>query len=308
MTDKGIFLHEFKAMACLCQITMAGVSREKARNLAIKAENEVRRIEQKYSRYRDDSVIHAINHQAGVAAVQCDEETLALLDNADLLYQFSDGLFDITSGVLRRAWKFETACPPTPSVLQESLSLIGWNKVVRTDTSLYLPAAGMEIDFGGFGKEYAADRAAQILFTEGVRSGHVNLGGDIHVLGPKPDGSPWNIGIRHPRRDDKPIATLPLSIGALATSGDYERYFDYLGKRYCHVLNPKTGQPAQSWQSISVVSSDTLSAGSLSTIAMLMEEHALEFLRSANVDFLAVSNKGEVFSEEREEESKYVEE
>lgn len=302
MTDNGIFLHEFKAMACLCQVTMAGISREKALNFAKKAENEVRRIERKYSRYRDDSVIYAINHQAGVAPVECDEETLALLDNADLLYQFSDGLFDITSGVLRRVWQFDKACPPDSADVQETLPLIGWDKVVRTDASVYLPSVGMELDFGGFGKEYAADCAAQKLLAEGVRSGYVNLGGDMRVLGPKLDGSPWNIGIRHPRRDDKPIATLPLSVGALATSGDYERYFDYEGRRYCHVLNPKTGQAAQGWQSISVVSVDTLSAGSLSTIAMLMEGNALEFLRSANVDFLAVSSSGEVFSAERDEE------
>ncbi len=307
MTDNTIFVHEFTAMACLCQITLAGTSQQQARVLALQAENEVRQIEQKYSRYRLDGVIHTINKQAGIAPVECDNETRALLANAAVLYEFSNGLFDITSGVLRKAWKFENGCPPDPEFLRDTLALVGWEKVVLTPTSLFLPQVGMELDFGGFGKEYAADSAAQLLIANGLLNGFVNLGGDIRVIGPKPDGAPWSIGIRHPRRDDKPIASLTLRIGALATSGDYERYFDFEGRRYCHVLNPKTGQPAQAWQSISVLASDALSAGSLSTIAMLMDEDGLEFLRGANVDFLAVSSKGEIYSEERGGDSTHAE-
>ncbi len=245
--NSTVFVHEFTAMASQCQVTLAGISREEALSLAGQAEAEVRRIERKYSRYREDSVVADINRMAGVSAVTCDEETLTLLDNAALLYAHSEGLFDITSGVLRRARQFDSRVPPSTEALHAVLPLIGWHKVQREGTQVMLPEAGMEIDFGGFGKEYATDRAAALLRRAGVRSGHVNLGGDLHVLGPKPDGSPWMIGIRHPRQGTHPLATIPLSEGALATSGDYERYFIHEGTRYCHILNrlPRHAQRRQ---------------------------------------------------------------
>ena len=101
----------------------------------------------------------------------------------------------------------------------------------------------MEIDFGGIGKEYAADRVATICLEHGLRHGLVNLGGDIRAIGPQADGTPWRVGIRHPRVQDAAIAGFDLAAGALATSGDYERYFEIDGKRYCHILNPTTGMP-----------------------------------------------------------------
>ena len=295
MNNSKPYLHEFKAMASLCQVLVAACSHEDAMAAAKRAEEEVRRIEQKYSRYRSDSVLSQINHKAGREAVSCDAETCHLLEKADLLYRHSDGLFDITSGVLRKAWHFDDPALPAPALLHELLGRVDWRKVEREADTVFLREPGMEIDFGGFGKEYATDRAAQILQAHGIRHGYVNLGGDLRIVGPKPDGEPWAIGIRHPRRDDKPIATIPVTHGALATSGDYERYFELDGQRYCHILNPKTGYPVRHWQSISVLATDTLSAGSLSTIAMLMEERALTFLRDSRLSFLAVNQQGECF-------------
>jgi thiamine biosynthesis lipoprotein len=153
----------------------------------------------------------------------------------------------------------------------------------------------MQIDFGGFGKEYAADRAALILQQHGVKHGFVNLGGDIHVLGPLPDGTAWTIGIAHPRKLDAQIAQVTISQGGIATSGDSERYFELDGKRYCHVLSPKTGWPVSSWQSISIIGANTIMAGALTTIAMLKESQALEFLTSYGLPYLAVRSDGELF-------------
>ena len=153
----------------------------------------------------------------------------------------------------------------------------------------------MEIDFGGFGKEYAADRAAAALLAQGIESGYVNLSGDVHVLGPKADGAPWGIGIQHPRDPRKVIATIPVHRGGLATSGDYERYFEQDGKRYCHILNPHTGMPVNHWQSVSVLASTTLTAGSLCTIAMLKEADALSFLEQAGAVYLALDAQGQAY-------------
>jgi len=157
-----------------------------------------------------------------------------------------------------------------------------------------LPQAGMEVDFGGFGKEYAADRAAALLRSAGVSGGYVNLGGDISVLGPRGDGSGWRLGIRHPRRDCALVDTLELGAGALATSGDYERYFEAGGVRYCHVLDPRSGWPVRYWQSVSVVAPTCAAAGAACTVAMLLGEHGLAFIREQSLPLLAIDASGVV--------------
>jgi thiamine biosynthesis lipoprotein len=236
-----------------------------------------------------------INAHSG--PVTCDEETLALLDRAALLHAHSGGLFDITSGVLRRVWNFKAARVPETAAVQALLPLIGMDGVIRDGNKVWLRTPGMELDFGGFGKEYAADCAAQVLASAGVRHGYVNLAGDMRVLGPRPDGTPWSIGIRHPRDKERLLASIPVSSGALATSGDYERCFEQDGQRYCHILNPRTGRPARTWQSVSVLAPSALIAGAFTTIAMLLEEEGLPFLRSTGLSFLAVDQSGTLYQE-----------
>jgi thiamine biosynthesis lipoprotein len=125
-----------------------------------------------------------------------------------------------------------------------------------------------------------------------LRHGLVNLGGDLRAIGPRADGSPWRVGIRHPRVDAAAIAGFDLAAGALATSGDYERYFDIGGRRYCHIMNPRTGMPVAHWQSISVVSPLCVVAGSCATIAMLLESGAEAFLDTQSVQWLGVAADG----------------
>jgi FAD:protein FMN transferase len=284
----------FDAMASSCEILIACESKKSAESAAEQAVMEVSRIEKKYSRYLSDSVVSRINASAGIESAACDEETANLLRFADAFFRSSGGLFDITSGVLRKAWDFRNALLPEPGKLASLLTLVGWEKVERTDTSVYLPQSGMEIDFGGFGKEYAADRAAELLKKHGVSHGYVNLGGDIRVVGPKPDGSPWVIGIQDPRNRNQTIASIPLYSGALATSGDYERFFEKDGTRYCHILNPGTGMPVHAWRSVTILAATTLLAGSRSTIAMLKEGGALAYLEGTGMKYLAVDSQGEI--------------
>ena len=290
-----IFDIPFTAMASNCQVVIAANDEKIAKELAALAVNEVRRIEQKFSRYRDDSIITKINRAAGKEAISCDDETLSLLNYANSLYQASSGLFDITSGVFRRVWNFKEQRLPTTSEVDEVRKLVDWQSVQRKEKTLQLPIAGMEIDFGGFGKEYAADRAASIVSHKGIRNGYVNLGGDLRVIGPKPNGDPWMIGIQDPRREKGHlIATIPVEEGGLATSGDYERFFEVDGKRYCHIVNPRTGQPASYWRSISVLAPLAVVAGNCTTIAMLMEEDGKDFLDRSGMRYLAIRHDGEV--------------
>lgn len=287
----------FRAMASPCEVVICGGTTEAAQHYAGVAEQEVLRIEHKYSRYREDSVVSQINRNAGASGVEVDDETLTLIAIADKLYQASAGRFDITSGVLRRAWQFREARLPLASDIAPLLPLIDWLAVERNGPSVRLPRAGMELDFGGFGKEYAADSAARLLQQAGITQGYVNLGGDLRVLGPKADGSPWMLGIQHPRDMQRMIATIPVVQGALATSGDYERFIDVAGQRYCHVLNPRTGFPVSHWRSVSVLAANAVMAGSFSTIAMLLESAGLEFLQKSGLSFLAIDHTGKVWQD-----------
>ena len=284
----------FEAMGSACEVVLASHTQNEAESMAKLAIDEVLRIERKYSRYTTDSIIAKINQQAGCGALQCDDETWALFQFATQLFDKSDGLFDITSGVLRQAWDFKKPEVPTSQKLEALLPLVGWQNVVLQDQSIALPLAGMEVDLGGFGKEYAADRAAQVLKEKGVTHGYVNLAGDMRFLGPKPTGEPWMIGIQDPRARDQVVATLPITMGGLATSGDYERFFELNGQRYCHVLNPKTGMPVSYWRSVSVTSPATVVSGCTTTMAMLKEADGLAFLQATGFDFFAIDHTGKV--------------
>jgi thiamine biosynthesis lipoprotein len=296
---------DFPAMASPCSIQMDGQDESAMRQAAAAAIAEVQRIEHKYSRYRDDSIVSRINQSAtNGAAVEVDAETAELLGFAHALWLMSNGLFDITSGVLRQAWDFRAGCLPEPAVLQSALDKVGWNKVERSGDTVRLMLPGMELDFGGFGKEYAADRAAAVLHSHGLAHALVNLGGDLHALGgralPELHDTAWQIDIQHPRADSpgdtSSLAVLALQQGGLATSGDYERFFVRDGQRYCHVLNPRTGWPVTHWQSVSVLAANTTTAGALTTIAMLKEADALGWLAAQGVRYLAVQHDGHVCS------------
>ena len=289
---------EFRAMASPCVLHVAGATMWPGalpKALAAAAA-EVRRIEQAYSRYPPDSIVARINAAAGGAApVPLDAEAAALLGFADRLHRDSNGLFDITSGVLRRAWDFKAERVPAAAELEALCNLIGWGRVEFDGRSIRLPSAGMELDFGGFGKEYAADRAAQVLLEAGLRHGYVNLGGDLRLLGPMPDGGPWRLGIAHPRRAGEVMAGFEMRGGALATSGDYERFFIGAdGRRYSHILDPRSGWPVQHWQSVSVLAPACLAAGALSTVAMLKGPDASDFLREQGVAWIGVDAAGQV--------------
>jgi FAD:protein FMN transferase len=292
-TALKLFKFSFAAMACQNELQFYWQDEASAHGVARDVIAEVQRIEAKYSRYRDDSTLTGINRSAGMAASTVDAETAALLTYANACYSQSGGLFDITSGVLRRAWNFREPRIPTQLELDALLPLVGWQKLTWQNPVLWLPA-GMEIDFGGIGKEYAADRAGSVALERGIRHGFINLGGDIRVLGPHPDNTPWLIGITHPRKNNAVLASMAIPSGALATSGDYERFFELDGKRYSHILDPRTGYPVTGLQSVTVVGPLCTVAGSLCTIAMLKGNEGGSFLAVQELPWLAVDSQGRI--------------
>ncbi|MDP3857576.1 MAG: FAD:protein FMN transferase [Stagnimonas sp.] len=276
-------------MGSPCELRVWGCAAE----VLTAARAELERLEAKYSRYRDDSLTTRINRSAGSAALALDAETAGLLDYAQQAWQQSGGRFDLSTGVLRRAWDFKSGKLPDPAVLATARACVGWQKLEWQRPRLRLPE-GMELDFGGLVKEYAADRVAALLRERGARGGMVDLGGDIAVVGPQPDGSAWRIGIRDPRRREAALAVIELARGGLATSGDYERGMSIAGVRYSHLLDPLSGQPVRGAASVSVAAPLCLLAGTASTSAMLMGEGAEAWLRDLGLPWLLVGQDAEL--------------
>ncbi len=253
------------------------------------AETEARRIEEKFSRYRRDNLVDQINHSGG-RPIDVDEETALLINYAATCHEMSDGMFDITSGVLRRVWTFDGGSRvPARNAVQKCLQHVGWWRVKWEKPTLTLPS-GMEIDFGGIGKEYAVDRAAALIGSRTRNSYVVNFGGDLYVAGLRRGNRTWGIGVDDPgRTGEAALVRMDASTGGIATSGDARRYVRWRGKRLGHILNPKTGWPvAGAPRSITVVGRTCMEAGTLSTLAYLQGAGARAYLEEQGVQFWIV--------------------
>lgn len=262
----------FQAMGSHCEVQLFDESRIHAKRLAQKLSAEANRLEKKYSRFKTDSLVSLINAQAGDRhGIKIDQETKLLFDHALTCYEESGELFDITSGQLSRIWDFKSGQVPDQKLIAKALENTGFHKLNWQQSRLYLPA-GIEIDFGGIVKEYAADSLAKLARALGSNSGLINLGGDFSVIGPMPENESWPIGIADPNSTNPIMASISLNDGGLASSGDYERFFFFEGERYSHILNPKTGWPSKGLRAVSVASHLCTVAGSMASIAMLKDE------------------------------------
>lgn len=288
-----LFRYPFTAMGSPCELQLYATHAGQVGAVADLAIAEAIRLESRYSRYRADSWLSQINQVAAAGgSIAVDEETTSLLNYAQTCYEQSDGLFDITSGLLREAWDFKSGRLPLQTQIEVLLARIGWHQLRWQAPRLSFPP-GMQLDFGGIVKEYAADRLASLCWNARCRHGFINLGGDIRVLGPHPDGSPWRIGVKHPRSESAdPLRIIELTQGGIASSGDYERGIEINGTRYGHILNPKTGWPVQYLAAVTVVADLCVLAGSAATIGMLKEQAGPEWLANLGLDYVWVDTAG----------------
>jgi FAD:protein FMN transferase len=256
--------------------------RGEAARIARRAEDEARRIERKFSRYREESVVSEINRNAGRTPVAVDEETDALVASAIGLAALTEGRFDPTVGVLRRAWDFRSGRVPSHEEVDALLPLVDASSVSRRDGTVFLRRAGMELDLGGVGKEYAVDRVASVLREEGVPAAIVNFAGDVRTVGRRLDRHPWKVGVRDPRHPGRVrFSVRPMADAGVATSGDYERGFVKDGRRYHHILDARTGWPARGVASVTVVAASADAAGRYASAAFLLGfERGLALLES----------------------------
>jgi FAD:protein FMN transferase len=284
--DADHWIGRFVAMASPCEVLIEQASDALAREVLDVVASEAWRIERKYSRYRNDSVVHRINDNAG-REIEVDDECANLLDFATTLTRLSEGAFDITSGVLRKAWTFDGGDHvPAQAQIDALLDLVGWHRVEWRRPVLKL-RTGMQIDLGGIGKEYAVDSAAGLIEKMAPElSCLVNFGGDVAVRSPRQDGKPWRVGIESYARAGAAERIVQLSRGALATSGDSRRFVFHRGQRYSHILDARTGWPVRNAPHSITVAADTCTqAGTLTTLAMLKGAKAEELLKASGVRY-----------------------
>jgi thiamine biosynthesis lipoprotein len=272
----------FMAMASPCVVLVDTDDAALGAQVGEIVKAEALRVEAKFSRYRH-SVVTEINEAAG-QAVEVDDETADLIGYSMVCHTLSEGFIDITSGALRRVWTFDgSGTVPSEIQVREALQHVGWQRVFWERPILRLEP-GMEIDFGGIGKEYAVDRALALAEAHSRAPILVNLGGDLRVSGPRRDGTPWYVAIENVDRVGAAVGMLELKSGALATSGDTHRRVVSAGVRYGHILNPKTGWPiSDAPRSVTVHAATCTEAGLLAKLALLRGARAEEFLKLEKV-------------------------
>lgn len=285
-----VLLRRFDAMASPCEVLVDTDDPGEADALLRVAEAEAKRIEHAFSRYRAGNVVHAINNAHG-RPVRVDAETAHLLDYAVACWEASDGMFDITSGALRRVWKFDGGdrVPPKRAI-REVLEYVGWHRVAWENPVLTMPE-GMEIDLGGIGKEYAVDRAAALVAARSASPFLLNFGGDLYASRPRRGNLPWIVGVDDPARTgESALYRVEFPRGGIATSGDARRFVQWRGRRLGHILDPRTGWPvAGAPRSVTVLGETCMEAGTLSTLAYLRGRGAREFLEEQGVEFRLVA-------------------
>lgn len=263
---------------------------------------EVTRIENLISDWKPETQVSQVNSNAGVSPVKVDPEVFELAQRALALSKATNGAFDISFAAMDRIWKFDGSMTtmPLPQTIKKSVAKVGYMNIIldTANSTIFLKNKGMKIGFGALGEGYAADRCREMMLAKGIKSGIVNGSGDISTWGKQPDGSDWTIGITNPMKEDALIATVPLHDGAVVTSGSYEKFVIFNGKRYSHIINPATGYPATGLCSVTVFGPSTERANGFSTSMMVLgKDAAIEFIKKyPSYSYIIITDKGEIYS------------
>lgn len=259
---------------------------------------EVTRIENLISDWIPTTQISRVNNNAGIQPIKVDAEVYDLVERALKISKLTNGAFDISYASMDRIWKFDGSMKKMPSKeeIKKSVEKVGYQNVILNpkDTTIFLKNKGMKIGLGGIGQGYIADKIKELLKSKGCESGLVNVSGDISTWGKQIDGNPWTIAIINPMNKNKVFATFPLEDTAVETSGSYEKYVTFNGKRYSHIIDPRTGYPASGIVSISVFAKQTEMADALATgIFVMGVEVGLDFVNQIKgLECIIVDDKG----------------
>jgi len=275
----------FPALGTVCEVQYAAPGGDaQAATFERAAVGWVNAFEAKYSRFRPDSLVSRINAAAGQSWVEVDSEMEGLLALCDTLHFMTQGVLDPTALPLIRLWNYKAERPrvPAPGEIAAARALVGWKKVQRAPGKVFLPEPGMALDFGGFGKEYAVDLVAQIAVDHGIANALVDFGHDLRALGTPPGRPAWHIGLEDPAKPGTAAGSLGVTGKGVASSGDYLRCFVADGKRYGHIIDPRSGWPvANGCTQATVIANSCLQAGVLSTTAFVLGVPAgVEFIQA----------------------------
>ncbi len=304
LSAQKIYNRTLKLMGSRFDLTVVATDSLRANRAFEMATGEITRIERLISSWDPASQTSEINRQAGIAAVQVDRELFELIRRSLGISKLTDGAFDITYASMDRIWVFDGSMTqmPDPADVRSSVSRVGYDKIVLDEQALsvYLPEKGMKIGFGAIGKGYAADMARALLQKHGVSAGIINASGDMNAWGKPPHEDAWKVAITNPVRKDKVFAVLPLQDGAIVTSGDYERFVEFDGVRYAHIIDPRTGYPATGVVSVTVLAPKAELADALATSVFVMGvEAGLDRINQLpGVECIIIDHQGEVFSSE----------
>ncbi|QHI36250.1 FAD:protein FMN transferase [Kordia antarctica] len=289
-----------KLMGSRFDITVIAATEKEANTYIDIAVAEITRIENLISSWDSNSQTSEINRNAGIKPVKVDKELYDLIERAIHISKLTDGAFDISYASMDRIWKFDGSVTEMPkeSVIKASVAKVGYQNIVlnKENQTVFLKLEGMKIGFGAIGKGYAADKAKQLLQTKGVKAGIINASGDMNTWGKQTNGDDWNVGITNPLNKNNVFALLPISGKAVVTSGNYEKFIMLNGKRYSHIIDPRTGYPSSGIVSVSVFAPSAELADALATSIFVMgKDVGLNFINQLNgIECIIVDDKGKI--------------
>lgn len=256
-----------------------------------KAFDELSRISHKYSTFTNDNYMSEMNSAKGDFTL--DVETFYLLKQCDFAYKATDRTFDAALGNLIKLTGFEEGKPqmPTQKQIDSAIAITGWKHITLSDSMIMRRSAPVKVNFGGLGDGYSLDQAAKVILSMGIDTFLINAGGEVRA-----NGKTWNIGIQHPRKQNKYLGVLQLKDKSVSTSGDYEKFFEKGGKRYSHIIDPRTGKPCDNSQAVTIIANKGIRADALATgIFVLGPVEGMKAIKKLkNVECLIVDINGKV--------------
>ncbi len=300
MNAQNIFHQKLKLMGSRFDIYVVAPDSLTANKNIETAVMEISRIEKIISSWDQNSETSLINSNAGVKPVKVSSELFDLIKRSIAISKLTDGAFDITYASMDRIWRFDGTMKEFPSEdeIQKSVAKVGYkNIILNTDKgTVFLPIKGMKIGFGAIGKGYSADKAKALLISKGVEAGIINASGDMNTWGKKPDGEEWKVAITNPLNKNRAFALLPITDGAVVTSGNYEKYVVFNGIRYSHIIDPRTGYPATGIISATVFAPSAELADALATSIFVMgTEVGIDRINQLpKIECIIIDDKGDI--------------
>jgi FAD:protein FMN transferase len=298
-----IYKETRQSMYTVVTITVVSSAEDQAQKAINASFNELERLAALLNFYSDASELSAINREAGGKPVRVSKETIDIIKKSIFVSEMTEGVFDITVGPLVKLWDIRNEVIPDKQAIEEKQKIVGYKNIVVDDaaSTVFLKKKGTQMDLGGIIKGYAVDKVVDVLHANGIRSAVVAVGGEVRMLGRKPDGSLWTVGIQNPREkgpEDKVIATLDLSDKALSTSGDYIRYFEKDGVRYHHLIDPRTGYPSKQCGSTTIIADNNTTTDGFSKLFILGPDKGLAVAKQVGFDVIYIDCEGKVVMSE----------